>query len=70
MGGALFSDLEKAESAVLYAPVGSLGRLLMEIEQNLSVSSRPKGEKKCESTVKEMFMSEQRSKPGRAPWLF
>ena len=28
-----FSDLEKAESAVLYAPVGSLGRLLMEIEQ-------------------------------------
>ena len=28
-----FSDLEKAESAVLYAPVGSLGRLLMGIEQ-------------------------------------
>ena len=28
-----FSDLEKAESAVLYAPVGSLGLLLMEIEQ-------------------------------------
>ena len=28
-----FSDLEKAESAVLYAPVGSLGRLMMEIEQ-------------------------------------
>jgi TorA maturation chaperone TorD len=28
-----FSDLEKAESAVLYAPVGSLGRLLIGIEQ-------------------------------------
>lgn len=28
-----FSDLEKAESAVLYAPVGSLGRLLVGIEQ-------------------------------------
>jgi TorA maturation chaperone TorD len=28
-----FSDLEAAESAVLYAPVGSLGRLLMGIEQ-------------------------------------
>ena len=28
-----FSDLEKAESAVLYAPVGSLGLLLMEIDQ-------------------------------------
>jgi TorA maturation chaperone TorD len=28
-----FSDLEKVESAVLYAPVGSLGRLLMGIEQ-------------------------------------
>ena len=28
-----FSDLEKAENAVLYAPVGSLGRLLMGIEQ-------------------------------------
>ncbi len=28
-----FSDLEKAESAVLYAPVGSLGRLLTGIEQ-------------------------------------
>jgi TorA maturation chaperone TorD len=28
-----FSDLEKAESAVLYAPVGSLGRLFMGIEQ-------------------------------------
>jgi TorA maturation chaperone TorD len=28
-----FSDLEKSESAVLYAPVGSLGRLMMEIEQ-------------------------------------
>ena len=28
-----FSDLEKAESAVLYAPVGSLGHLLMGIEQ-------------------------------------
>ena len=28
-----FSDLEKAESAVLYAPVGSLGRLFVEIEQ-------------------------------------
>lgn len=27
-----FSDLEKAESAVLYAPVGSLGRALMAIE--------------------------------------
>jgi TorA maturation chaperone TorD len=28
-----FSDLEKAENALLYAPVGSLGRLLVEIEQ-------------------------------------
>ena len=28
-----FSDLEKAESAVLYAPVGSLGQLLVGIEQ-------------------------------------
>lgn len=27
-----FSDLEKAENAVLYAPVGSLGRALMDIE--------------------------------------
>ncbi len=27
-----FSDLEKAENAVLYAPVGSLGRVLMAIE--------------------------------------
>ena len=28
-----FSDLEKSESAVLYAPVGSLGSLLIEIER-------------------------------------
>lgn len=28
-----FSDLEKAENALLYAPVGSLGRLFVEIEQ-------------------------------------
>ena len=28
-----FSDLEKAENALLYAPVGSLGRLLVEVEQ-------------------------------------
>ena len=28
-----FSDLERSESAVLYAPVGVLGRLLTEIEQ-------------------------------------
>jgi TorA maturation chaperone TorD len=28
-----FSDLEKAENALLYAPVGSLGRLVVEIEQ-------------------------------------
>jgi len=28
-----FSDLEKAESAVLYGPVGSLGQLFMGIEQ-------------------------------------
>jgi len=28
-----FNDLEKAENALLYAPVGSLGRLFVEIEQ-------------------------------------
>ena len=28
-----FSDLEKTESAVLYAPVGSLGSAFMAIEQ-------------------------------------
>ncbi len=31
--GRFFSDLEKAENAGLYKPVGTIGRLLMEIEQ-------------------------------------
>ena len=57
--GHCFNDLEKAESAVLYAPVGSLGRLLMEIEQeSFRIDNREAT--KCESTTKEMFMSEQK----------
>ncbi len=31
--GHMFSDLEKAEKAVFYQPVGTIGRLFMEIEQ-------------------------------------
>jgi TorA maturation chaperone TorD len=29
----LFSDLEKANNAVFYKPVGAIGRLFLEIEQ-------------------------------------
>lgn len=31
--GHFFTDLERAEQAVFYAPVGTLGRLLMDVEQ-------------------------------------
>lgn len=33
-GGRFFADLEKAKSAVVYMPVGTIGRLFMEIERD------------------------------------